>query len=147
MKFILKENKELSLTVTVEYPLYDSRVESLVRKLKGMDDFITGYENNRAIPIPVSEIYYAESVDGRTFLYTEQGVFGTDKSLKQLEPQLKSHHIIRISRTCLLNIDVLSSMVNLANSKLEATLINGERLIVSRTYLRSIRRLLEEDAE
>ena len=48
--------------------------------------------------------------------------------------------LVRISRTCVMNTAHLTEIRQLKNSHLEAMLDNGERLIVSRKYLRDIKR-------
>lgn len=45
-----------------------------------------------------------------------------------------------------MNVDMLYSIRQLMNSRLEATLINGERLIVARTYLKGIKNILKGGA-
>jgi DNA-binding LytR/AlgR family response regulator len=42
-------------------------------------------------------------------------------------------------------MDMLYSIKQLMNSQLEATLINGEKLIVARTYLKNIKNILKEN--
>ncbi|HWQ74703.1 MAG TPA: LytTR family DNA-binding domain-containing protein, partial [Syntrophomonas sp.] len=46
---------------------------------------------------------------------------------------------VQVSKSCLINMNVLESIRTLFNSRLEATLINGEKVNVSRTYLAAIR--------
>lgn len=147
MELIIKENKEIPLTVTIEYPQYNGYVDKLIKKIRGMGEFIAGCSNGRKYQIKIFDILYIESVDKRTFIYTSDDVFCIAEKLNQLETKLKKHGFVKINRTCLLNIDALDSIKNLVNSKLEATLTNGERLIVSRTYLYNIKVLLSEERE
>ena len=81
-------------------------------------------------------------VERKTFLYTKDEVYMTDKKLYELEDMFREAGIIRISKSCLVNVDMLCSIRQLMNSQLEATLRNGEKLIVERTYLKSIKNIL-----
>ncbi|MDE6602202.1 MAG: LytTR family transcriptional regulator DNA-binding domain-containing protein [Lachnospiraceae bacterium] len=85
-----------------------------------------------------------ESVERKTFFYTKDEVYLTDKKLYELEELLKEAGIVRISKSYLMNVDMLYRVRRLANSQLEATLTNGEKLIVARTYLKSIKNCLKE---
>ena len=147
LKVLLKENKERPLTVTVEYPLYDSFVERLVRGIRNLDGAVFGFEcgSGARRKISIADILYIESVEKRTFIYTAGSVFGADCRLYEIEARLARRGIIRISKSCLMNIAVLESIRRLANSRLEAVLENGMRLIVSRTYLKGIRDYLASE--
>lgn len=139
MKLILKENPEKELTVTVEYPKENSQVMRIIHKLNSEEKFLVGSENGRNYKIYVPEIYYIESVDKRTFIYTKDMVFRVEKRLYQLEKELREYDFVKGNRNCLLNINELVQIEPLANSRLEAELSNGEKIIISRTYLSEIR--------
>lgn len=142
MKLILKENPEKTLTVTVEYPKQTSQVTRIIRRLRTEEKFLVGSENGRNYKIFVPEIYYIESVDKRTFVYTKDMVFRVEKPLYQLEKELREYDFVRGNRNCLLNINELVRIETLANSRLEAELSNGEKIIISRTYLSEIRKVV-----
>lgn len=142
MKLILKENSNVELTVTVEYPEKSSQLSRIIQKLKSEDQFLIGSENGRDYKVLMSDIFYIESVDKRTFVYTKDMVFRSEKRLYQLENELKECDFVKISRNCLVNINELVHIRALANSRLEAELSNGEKIIVSRTYIPEIKRML-----
>ena len=49
--------------------------------------------------------------------------------------------LVRISRTCFMNVSHLREIMQMKNSHLEAVLDNGEKLIVSRKYLKDIKKI------
>jgi len=53
--------------------------------------------------------------------------------------QLREYAFVQVSKSCFINMDVLESIRTMLNSRLEATLINGEKINVSRTYLSGIK--------
>ena len=132
------------LTVIIEYPVLDTKTQKLIKKIESLDFMISGNSNGKVFQIHISDIYYVESVERKTFLYTKDEVYMTDKKLYELEEMLREAGIIRISKSCLMNVDTLYSIRQLMNSQLEATLLNGEKLIVARTYLKSIKNILKE---
>ena len=132
------------LTIIIEYPILDTKTKKLIKKIESLDFIISGNSNGKVFQVHISDIYYVESVERKTFLYTKDEVYMTDKKLYELEEMLREAGIIRISKSCLVNVDMLYSIRQLMNSQLEATLLNGEKLIVARTYLKSIKNILKE---
>lgn len=140
MKLRLKENPNVELTVTVEYPEPSSQLTRIIQKLKSEEQFLIGSENGRNYKVMAPDIFYVESVDKRTFIYTKEMVFRSEKRLYQLEDVLKAYEFVKVSRTCLVNMNELVHIKALPNSRLEAELSNGEKIVVSRTYIPEIKR-------
>ena len=57
MKLILKENPDVELTVTVEYPERNSQVSRIIQKLKAQEQFLIGSENGRNYRVLMSDIF------------------------------------------------------------------------------------------
>ncbi len=147
MDVFLKENKDKPLTVTIEYPRYDFSVERLAQNIRnwGESVFVFECESGARRKINISDILYIESVEKRTFIYTDGALFRVNGSLYEIEARLARRGIIRISKSCLMNVSVLAGIRRLANSRLEAVLENGMKLIVSRTYLKDIKNFLASE--
>ena len=60
MKLILKENPDVELTVTVEYPERNIQVSRIIQKLKAQEQFLIGSENGRNYRVLMSDIFYME---------------------------------------------------------------------------------------
>ena len=144
MEIKTRQIEDKPLTVIIEYPILDTKTQKLIKKIESLDFMISGNSNGKVHRVHISDIYYVESVERKTFLYTKDEVYMTDKKLYELEEMLREAGIIRISKSCLMNVDMLYSIRQLMNSQLEATLLNGEKLIVARTYLKSIKNILKE---
>lgn len=127
----------------------DTEVIKLIELMEQTENFIYGTDNGRQYKIRINDLYYAESVDKKTFIYTKEAVFRTDLRLYQLIEILKTYDFVQVSKFCLINMNVLESIRTLFNSRLEATLINGEKINVSRTYLSHVTRAFasREDAQ
>ncbi|MDE7284408.1 MAG: LytTR family transcriptional regulator DNA-binding domain-containing protein [Lachnospiraceae bacterium] len=144
MEIKTRQTDDKPLTITIEYPILDAKTKKLIKKIEALDFMISGTNNGKLFQVHISDLYYVESVEKKTFLYTKEEVYMTDKKLYELEEMLRGTGIIRISKSCLLNVDMLYSIKQLMNSQLEATLLNGEKLIVARTYLKNIKNMLKE---
>ena len=95
MKLILKENPNVELTVTIEYPKQSSQLNRIIQKLKSEEKALVGSENGRDYKVFMPDIFYIESVDKCTFIYTRDMVFRSEKRLYQLENELKEFLIYR----------------------------------------------------
>lgn len=145
MEIKTRQIEDKPLTIIIEYPILDTRTKKLIKKIESLDFMVSGNSNGKVFQVHISDIYYVESVERKTFLYTKDEIYMTDKKLYELEEMLRGTGIIRISKSCLMNMDMLYSIRQLMNSQLEATLLNGEKLIVARTYLKNIKNILRED--
>lgn len=144
---ILKLEENLSqkeLEVLVKYASMNEEVEHLVMLLRAVDTRVKCRYDGQDKYVNASDIYYIESVDKKTFVYGETEVYQTEFRLHELEDMLHSAGFVRISKACILNIHVLEAIKPLMNSRLEATLQNGERLYVTRKYLGSIKEALQK---
>jgi DNA-binding LytR/AlgR family response regulator len=90
----------------------------------------------------VSEIYYIESVDKRTYIYLENGVGECVLRLYELEEMLSTAYFLRISKSCIVNIAYVKSITLMINRNLLLTMRNGEKVIVSRRYVKKINEMI-----
>ena len=140
MEIIKRQAPDKPLTVTIEDPEYTESVKGLIRKIESLDVSFSVTAEDRQMRIARSDVYYLEIVDRKAFLYTEKDVFRLDASMQEILNLTVDSDLVRISRTCIMNTSHLTEIRQLKNSHLEATLDNGEKLIVSRKYLRDIKR-------
>ena len=145
MEIITKQTENKPLTVTVEYPVLDAQAREIIGKIRTLGITVPGNRDGKTYSVAAGDIYYIEVVERRTFLYTKEAVYAADRKLYELEELLKGSGILRISKFCLMNLHHLYSIRQLRNSQLEATLDNEEKLIVARTYLKSIKTMLKEE--
>lgn len=141
----LEENlTQEDIEVLIKYARMNHTVNRLVSLIKSVDSTVKCTLDQREIWINVSDIYYIESVDKKTFVYCEKSVYGTEYRLYQLMDELELSGFVQISKSCLININVLESLRPLMNSRMEVTLSNGERIAVTRKYVANIKAKLQE---
>ena len=139
MRIEQRQVKDQPLTVIVEYPELDQKVENLIRKIRNINITFTGKTDGGSFSVDISDIFYIENVDRKVFLYTKEDIYRYDGSMTSVEEAVKDTELVRISRTCFMNVSHLKQIVQIKNSHLEAVLDNGEKLIVSRKYLKDIK--------
>ncbi len=140
MQIVTRQTEGKPLTVTIEYPEYTESVRGLIKRIKSLDLSFSALTDDRQVRIALSDVYYLENVERKVFLYTKGDVFRLDASMTEIDKITEDSDLVRISRTCVMNTSHLTGIRQLKNSHLEATLDNGERLIVSRKYLHDIKR-------
>ena len=141
MRVEQRQVKDQPLTVIVEYPEYDQTVDRLISKIKNMSINFTGKTDGKTVSIDISDIYYIENVERKIFLYSKQDVYRYDGNMSDIDSAIVDTDLVRISRTCFMNVSHLKEIMQIKNSHLEALLDNGEKLIVSRKYLKDIKKI------
>lgn len=143
MRLILRERQDLEHPeVIIEYRELTDGVKRVSAFVRSVDQSISCKREGEEFSIPLSDVFYIESVDKKTFVYGETEIYQTGLRLTELEKMLSHAGFVRVSKSVILNIEKLQGVKNLANSRLEAFLSNNERICVSRKYLKEIRAVL-----
>ena len=116
--------------------------ESMIAALRIMDSQMTVIKDDESYIIDIAKIVYIESVDRRTFVYTENECYETKLKLYETEERLCGSGFLRISRSCLVHLRFVRSIKAEFDRKLRLTLENGEQMIVSRQYADELKKRL-----
>jgi len=127
----------------VRYSELDKETTRVIAYLELINTKIKCNNNTSEVFIRVSDIFYFESVDKTTFVYCEKDVYETELRLYKVMENFASAGFVQISKSCVLNIKTLDSIAPIFNSRMEATLTNGERVHITRKYLKGIKEALE----
>jgi DNA-binding LytR/AlgR family response regulator len=117
----------------------DAATRQIIQSIQTISRDVIGSKDGAIHKFTLAQILYIESVDEKTFLYLSQDVFESDQRLYVWEEQLVHTSFVRINKSTILNTDKLESIRSLIGGKMEATLQNGEKLIISRHYLPAFR--------
>jgi len=110
----------------------------LISKLKPQD-LLIAYINNEVHRVRPSDICYIETVDNKTFLYSKTEVYESKLKLYELEELLLNDDFLRVSKSSIINLNMLKSFSPTISGRLEAVLTNGERVIISRQYVGTLK--------
>lgn len=116
-------------------------VEQAAALLQGQRGTLIGSRDGEKFLLPIGDIYYLESVDDRTFAYTRRETYELSERLASLEASL-GPGFFRSSRSQIVNISVISSVRSEMNGRMMATLLSGEKLVVSRKYVKELKKRL-----
>lgn len=122
-------------------------LQNVLSILKNEKLFLVGEENGAHYKVPYSNVFYIEVVDKKSFIYTQDKVYQSAEKLYQLEEKLLPHKFIRIGKSMLLNIEVIQSVSPTLSGRFEATLVNDERVAVSRKYVPELKSLRNEETD
>lgn len=144
MKLIINQDLQIPETeITIRCACMDSRLEHLINQIRQYAFSLTGYQEDKEYQLPLDQIFFIDSVDGKTFLYLEKEVYTCQETLSSLEERLSCTSFTRISKSCLVNTNFLKSVRPLYNHRLEAILQNGEKLIITRNYIEPLKEKLK----
>lgn len=104
---------------------------------------LLGYKDKEQVVISPEDILYIETVDSRTFLYTEREVYKVNYTLLQLEELLGEKKFFRCSKSMIMNISKVVSLKSLSSNRIDAVMQGGEHIMISRTYATDFRRRLK----
>ena len=114
-----RERKE---QVLIRCHAVTEEVREIAAFVKSRQGSLTGVKDSRQYEIAVSDIYYFESVDGKTFLYTKDQVYETSYRIYELESMLRPKNFLRVSKSMLLNLMKIRSIQSALNGRFAAVL-------------------------
>ncbi|MBR5800480.1 MAG: LytTR family transcriptional regulator DNA-binding domain-containing protein [Lachnospiraceae bacterium] len=113
----------------------DEHLLKLVYAIKAGQEKLTVMKGADIVQVLPKEVYYFEAVDNKVFLYLEKDVYETKLKLYELEERFRGTDFMRVSKSVIFNLSKVKSLTPAFNGRFEATMKNGEKLIVSRQYV------------
>lgn len=117
-------------------------VERMLATLMVMDKKLTVIKEDETYFLDVEKVIYLESVDRKTFVYTQDAVYESGLKLYELEQQLDEYGFFRANKSCLIQLKYVRSLKADINRKIRVTLENGEMVMVSRQYAEGLKKKL-----
>ncbi len=142
MNIQIMEQPDVNLNVIIQCRQMDSRVLRLKAHIEQFDNKLQAKKDDEYCFVNVADVFYFESVDNRTFLYTADSVLEVKQRLYELENILSDKDFIRISKSLIININKVEALRPELNRTIQVTMIGGERLHISRKYVPAVRKLL-----
>ena len=119
-------------------------VQEIITFVKSRQGQLSARKDGRDIEIPVIDVFYAESVDNRVFIYTAKDSFEIRGKLYELEDMLGSD-FLRISKSAIVNLNrIYAIRRNLAASSEISFRGTHKQIYVSRAYIKVLKERLEE---
>lgn len=147
MKVTLQRIVEGTEEVLIKYKNRTEWVDNLLYYLENQKEKIIGFKEKDQYTIYPEKVIYFESVDGSTYLYTKEDVYKTKLSLDNLVRLYAEEGFFRCSKAMVLNVYHIEKLQSLSGNRIDATMDNGEHVIISRRYAKELRLLLKGGAE
>lgn len=125
-------------TIIIRYHTLPTDSIDLLRAHKSNSGVLLGYKENATYKVPVVDIFYIDSVGNKTFMYCLGQVYEAREKLYEIEA-LDLPNFLRISKSTILNLRKIDHLKPALSGRLEATLINGEKVIISRNYVKALK--------
>lgn len=148
MKIIIETpqpNEEDVVIVRCAAP--DQRLISILMSFQTANTELTGYLNDRIVRLNYQDVFYFESNENRVFAYYHSEVYEVKYKLYELEEMFGALDFIRCSKSMIVNMEKIEYLSPLFSGKLEAHLKNGEKVIISRQYVRNLKAKLGIEEE
>ena len=143
MRYTINQINEGEDELILNYQQINSEVETVLVFMEKHQKKLMGKSNGETVLFSPQEILYVEKVDDRTFVYTADKEIQMDMSLYSIELLLNDEHYFRCSKSMIINVDKVERLKSMASNRIDATLVNGEHIIISRTYASDFRKLLK----
>ena len=121
----------------------DENVNELVKLLKLHQGSIEGFKEEKQYRLALSDLYYIEAVDEKTFLYLEKDCYESKRRLYEFEELLSDRNFARISKSVIVNMMKITAIKPALNGRFLCQLKNGEKVIISRKYVPDIKEKLK----
>ena len=122
-------------------------VKEIISFVKSRYGQLTTEQDGQIIEIPIVDVFYAESVDNRLYLYTAKESFEVKLKLYELEELLSKKTFLRVQKGMLLNLMKVKSIKPALSGRYTALLKNNEEIVISRKYAADLKRALKGGVE
>ena len=117
-------------------------IKGAMELLEGGSGSIMVTKGDTNLLLNKSRIYYIESVDKKTFVYTKDECFDCKYRLYELEEMLGGY-FARCAKAFIVNLRKIKSISSDFSGRMETVLLNDEKIIISRSYVKDIKRRLD----
>ena len=129
--------------VEIRYHWVTEEIQEIISFVKSRQGQLSAVRDGKRFEIPVVDLFYAESVDDRLFLYTAADSYEIRMKLYELEDLLQNKSFFRVSKSMIVNLMKISSVRPALNGRFSAILKNGEEVIISRKYVPALKQILK----
>lgn len=146
MKYTIEQIQKGEDELILRYQRLNGEVEAVLQFMNAPAKKLIAVKDDTQAVIDFADILYAETVDRKTFIYTDNDVFRAELTLLQLEEVLNTVNFFRCAKSMIINIDKISALKSLASNRIDAALCSGEHIIISRTYASEFRKILKGES-
>ena len=135
MKININIDPDIAETeITIVAATISEELEKVMASLRALDFKLTGISRGQTHILDSAKILYIDTVDKKTFLYTETEVYESSLKLYELEQQLSTNDFFRASKSSIINFNKIKSLKSDMDGRIIVVMENKEKLVVSKQY-------------
>ena len=142
MKVILQEITKGQNEIIIRYKHMTDKIKDIVRYVEGQGGKLIGTKDGQQFVIKPYQVIYLESVEGSTYLYTENEVYRSNLTLMEAERIYTEEGYFRCSKSMVINIYRIQKLQSMPENRIDATMDNEEHVVISRRYAKELRNIL-----
>ena len=140
---ILKITQDKPEELEIRCHEVSQEVREIVTFVKSRQGQLTGVIEGKQYEVPVSDVYYIETVDNTVFIYSGKKVYEARQKLYELEGVLREKYFLRVSKSLIINLMKVKSIKPALNGRYSAILHSDEEIIISRKYVPELKKALK----
>lgn len=140
-------NKFKEIMVAIEAPKLNNEVQNIVEYISDLNSLpsqIIGNKNNEIYIIDLKDIICFFSRDKYNYIRTEEGEYKVKYKLYEIEKNLDKRNFIRISKSCIINMEQVKCFDTTILGTIEVKLKDNTKEIVSKRKVSNVMKMLNE---
>ena len=128
----------------LHYDKMDEETNAVLERLRGTLRYIDGTCDEKKVTVAITDIYYIDTVDRKTFAYTKDMCVEIKEALRDFIEDYADAGFARISKSSVVNIYKIKKLQGDLNMRVIIFLKNDEKLIMNRSYKREFYERLDK---
>lgn len=135
MKLIKTKEENLEENyLELHYNKIDDETNTVLDRLRDTLRYIEGMCDEKKVTIALTDIFYIETVDRKTYAYTKDACVEIKETLRDILEEYSGIGFARISKSTIVNIYKIKKLQGDLNMRVIIFLKNDEKLIMNRSY-------------
>jgi len=135
MKLIKTKEENLEENyLELHYDTIDEETSAVLDRLRDTLRYIEGTFEDKKVTVALTDIFYIETVDRKTFAYTKDMCVEIKEALRDILEEYSNIGFARISKSTIVNIFKIKKLQGDINMRVIIFLKNDEKLIMNRSY-------------
>ncbi len=135
MRFIKTREENLEENyLELHYDEIDEETAAVLERLRPALNYIEGTLDGKRLTIPLTDMYYFETVDRKTFGYTKDSCVEVKETLQGIIDEYEKAGFVRISKSSVVNLYKIKKLQGDLNMRTLIHLKNDETLVMNRGY-------------
>ena len=118
----------------LHYNKIDDETNTVLDRLRDTLRYIEGMCDEKKVTIALTDIFYIETVDRKTYAYTKDACVEIKETLRDILEEYSGIGFARISKSTIVNIYKIKKLQGDLNMRVIIFLKNDEKLIMNRSY-------------